>query len=153
MAVSKYQLLQEARLTVETGEADMDISAAAYTGFIALLTIAPQAGRPLTDVEVEFDLAKATTGFAAGHTAETIVFAVQRKIDGTNWRTDLVSQTTAVSGTNAAAAAQRLKIGTITPTEQARVAIKMSAEAADAEFPYVLSYRGEQPTVTAVAAG
>lgn len=149
--MDKFQLYRDNRLTIETGEADIDISAAVYTGYQALLTIAPLAGRPLTDVEVTFDLAKASTGFAAGHTDETITFAVQRKVDGTNWRTDAASETTAISGTNSAAMAQKVTIGNVTPDEQARVVVKLSAEAADAELPYVLTYRGESPTVTAAA--
>lgn len=151
---NKHQLLRDNRATIVTGEADIDVSAADYTGYQALLTIAPQAGRPIHDVEIVFDLAKADTGFAAGHTTETITFAVQRKVDGSNWRTDFESQTTAVSGTNAASGAKRLDLGTVTPNEQARVVVKLSAEnAVDVELPFVISYRGEEATVTPAEAG
>jgi len=155
MAVTtqNYRAKSEVKLDVARGETDIDVSAADYTSYQALLTIAPPTGEVLTDVEIVFDLAKATTGFAAGHTSQTITFAVQRKVDGTNWRTDLASQSTAVSGTNSAAAAQRLVLGTVGPQEQARIVVKLSAEnAVDVELPYALTYRGERPTITEVAA-
>lgn len=154
MAVTtqNYRASKEVRLNVARGETDIDVSAAVYTGWIALLTIAPPTGEVLTDVEVVFDLAKATTGFAAVHTSETIQFAVQRKVDGTNWRTEATSVTTAISGTNAAAGATKLVIGTVGPQEQVRIAVKLSAEVGDTEFPYALTYRGETPTITEVAA-
>ncbi len=43
-------------------------------------------------------------------------------------------------------------IGTVGPQEQVRIAVKLSAEVGDTEFPYALTYRGETPTITEVAA-
>lgn len=138
---------------VLTGEADIDIDQADYTSAQALLTIAPDRCE-LRNVVVVFDLAKATTGFAGQHTTETVAFHIQRKVDGTNWRTELGTKTSAVTGTNAAGGAERVTIGHVGFGEQARVMVVLSAEnAVDVEFPYALYYEGaEPPTLTAVAA-
>ncbi len=135
-----------------TGTADIDISAADYTSPQALLTIAPET--EVQDCWVTFDLAKTTTGFAAGHAAQTIQFRVARKVDGTNWRTDIQSVTTATSGTNAAGAAATINVGPIGVTEQARVDVVLSAENGnDVELPYVAYVKAQTaPTFTAVAA-
>lgn len=140
---------------VSTGESDIDDSAGAEnTGWVALTTIAPAAGAPLFDVRVIYDLAKATTGFAAVESSATIQFRVARKVDGTNWRGDTASETTAISGTNAAGHSIELKVGDIGVTEQARIEIKMSADASgDIELPDNVVYKGmSAPTITRVAA-
>lgn len=136
-----------------TGEADIDVSVADYTSAQALLTIAPAAGYPVDDVIVMFDLAKATTGFAAGYTTQTLLLTLQRKVDGTNWRDELPAVHTAITGTNAAGKLARINVGTIGPNEQARIMATLSAETAnDAELPYAINFRGAAPVVTAVAA-
>lgn len=142
---------------VATGEADIDVSAADYTAYVLLLTIEPAAGAPLWGAEVVFDLAKAATGFAAGHAAQTIQFAVARKVDGTNYRIeagDPRAESTAISGTNSAGRAIRLDLGSIGVTEDCQVFVKLSAEnGVDVELPYALSYHASAaPTVTPVAA-
>lgn len=154
MASSDFRLLHEKRFRVETGTADIDISAADYAAdWVALLTIEPGGTAPIDDVEIIFDLAKATTGFAAQHTSQTIQFALQRKVDGTNWRTIQQSVTTAISGTNAAAMAAQLRAENVGPAEDLRVVVKLSAEnAVDVELPYCVYYRGEAATFTPVAA-
>lgn len=140
----------------DIGEADIDVSEADYTSFQALITITPNATSPMEDVEIYFDLAKATTGFVAGHTTETIQFAVARKIDGTNWRRDIDSSTTARAANVSGLQGQRVYIGHIGPDEEARVEVVLSAEnAVDVELPYALYYRGNGvngPTITPVAA-
>ncbi len=100
------------------------------------------------------DLAKATTGFAAVEGAATIQFRVARKVDGTNWRGDTASETTAISGTNAAGHSIELRVGDVTVTQGARIEAKMSADAtADMEIPDMVIYRGEDaPVITRVAA-
>jgi len=135
-----------------TGETDIDISAGDYTAFLPLLTITPDSGRALRDVTVFLDLAKATTGFAAGHSTETIQFAVSRKVDGTNWRREASVPATALTGTLAALRMQKIAVGDVNSGESVRIEVILSAEAADTEFPYVITYQGEDPTVTAVAA-
>lgn len=159
MTASTKKMIDKGLLHVETGEADIDVSAADYTNYQALLTIAPNAAHGVRDLRLVFDLAKATTGFAAGHTSQTLTFVVARKVDGTNWRRDAATVTTAISGTNSAntgglAGAQGIFIGHVGPTEQVRVEVKMSAEnAVDVELPYVAYYEsGASATLTAVAA-
>lgn len=137
---------------IATGEADIDISEVDYTSYQVLVTIVPAATAPLADVQIVFDLAKATTGYAAGHAAETLIVAAARKVDGTNWRTDAEQLTTAISGTNAALASITLPIGDVGVTEEVRIMVILSAEAADTEIPFALSYRAiAAPTVTPVA--
>jgi len=140
------------------GESDIDISAAVYTNFIAWLTIAnPSAKNFIEDCWVFIDLDKATTGFIAVHAAETIVFAVARKVDGTNYRVDANanggSVTTAVAGTLATSSPMvGIHVGPIGPNEDCRIDVQLSAEVADTELPYVVYYRGPAPTITEVAA-
>lgn len=137
---------------IATGEADIDISEVDYTSYQVLVTIIPAATAPLSDVQIVFDLAKATTGYAAGHTAETLIVAAARKIDGTNWRTDAEQLTTAISGTNAALTSITLPLGDVGVTEEVRIMVILSAENADTEIPFALSYRAiAAPTVTPVA--
>lgn len=140
--------------TIVTGTTDIDDSVQTESTPYSILTIAPAAGAPLADVEVVFDLAKATTGFAAVESSATIQFAVARKVDGTNWRREAYVEA-ALSGTNAAGRAMRVNVGHVGVTEQVQVFIVMSADAtADMELPYALSYKGiAAPTVTPVAAG
>lgn len=143
---------------IATGEADIDIDQADYTNYQNLIDIAPAAGAPLEDAEIVFDLDKAVTGFAAQHAAQTIQFAVARKVDGTNWRIEAGGEaggeSTALSGTLSALRAIRLKLGHVGITEDVRVYVKLSAEnAVDVELPYALSYKAlAAPTVTPVAA-
>lgn len=143
-------------LRVLTGEADIDDSAGTESNWTTLLTIAPATGAPLSDVTVHLDLAKATTGFAAVESTATIQFRVERKIDGTNWHGDVGAPVpaSAVSGTNAASGTVSIPVGYVGVNEQARIALKMSADAtADMELPYAIYYRGTAaPTITAVAA-
>ncbi len=142
-----------------TGEADIDISEAVYTGWIDLITIANVSNRyVIEDVVLLFDLAKASTGFVAVHTAETIQFCHLRKVDGTNWRRSIgenlapVGETVAVNPTNGAAGLIEMRLGHIAPNEDVKVQVILSAEVGDTEFPYSLTYRGPKPTITAVAA-
>lgn len=136
-----------------TGTTDIDDSAQTDTTAFPILTIEPKTGCPLADVEIVFDLAKATTGYAAVESTATIQFALARKVDGTNWRREAYVEA-ALSGTNAANRAMKLSAGSVSPDQDLRVYIVMSADAtADMELPYVISYKGyAEPTVTAIAA-
>lgn len=136
-----------------TGTTDIDDSAQTETTSYAILTIAPMAQCPLLDVEVWFDLAKATTGYATVESTATIVFAVARKVDGTNWRREAI-QEAALSGTLAASRMAKVIVGAVSVDAQARIQITLSADAtADMEIPYVLAYKGlAAPTLTEVAA-
>lgn len=137
-----------------TGETDIDDSEQTETTAWPILTIAPVAGKPLLDCEVWIDLAKATTGFAAVETSATITFAVARKVDGTNWRREVINEA-ALSGTNAANRMQRIKVGPVDSVQGCRIYATMSADAtSDMELPFVVAWRGaEAPTVTPVVAG
>lgn len=136
-----------------TGTTDIDDSVQTESTPYAILTIAPAVGAPLADVEVVFDLAKATTGYAAVESTATIQFGIARKIDGTNWRREAYVEA-ALSGTNAANRAMRLNLGSVGVTQAAQIFIVMSADAtSDMELPYIINYKGlAAPTVTDVAA-
>ncbi len=138
---------------VMTGTTDIDDSAQTDTTSFPILTIAPQANCPLVDVEVWLDLAKATTGFAAVETSITVIAAVARKVDGTNWRREAGTEA-ALSGTLAASRMLKIPVGTVTVTEQARIQVVFSSDVtSDMEIPYVLVYKGmAPPTLTAIAA-
>ena len=135
------------------GTTDIDDSAQTESTAFPILTITPQVNRPLEDVVVMLDLAKATTGFAAVETSVTVVFSVARKVDGTNWRREAINEA-ALSGTNAAGRMQRINVGPVLPGEDAAIYATFSGDVtADMEIPFVVYYRGAEPTVTPVAAG
>jgi hypothetical protein len=136
-----------------TGTADIDDSDGTESTPFSILEIAPIANYPLADVEIVFDLAKATTGFAAVESSVTLQFALARKVDGTNWRREAYVEA-ALSGTNAANRAMRLNAGSVRSTEGLRVYLVASGDVtSDMELPYVIAYKGlVEPTVTAEAA-
>lgn len=125
-----------------TGTATItDASQTESTAF-AILTIAPAVGSPLADVEVIFDLAKASTGFAAVETSVTVQLAISRKVDGTNWRREAYAEA-ALSGTNAALRAMRLQAGSVGVTEQMRIEAVFSTDVtSNILLPYVVNYKG-----------
>lgn len=141
------------RFRTLSGTTDVDDSAQTETSSFALLTIAPGAGSPLEDCIVDFDLAKATTGFAAVESTVTVTFAVAHKVDGTNWRRRVIVEA-ALTGTLAAARMQRIPVGFVPVDAQARIEATFSSDVtSDMEIPYQVHYRGRQaPTITAVAA-
>lgn len=135
------------------GVTDIDDSVQTESTAFPILTIAPAAGAPMRDVDVIIDLAKATTGFAAVETSITVQFAVERKVDGTNWRREAYVEA-ALSGTLAAGRSAKIPIGNIGITQQARIVALFSADVtSDMELPYIINYCGlAAPTVTEVAA-
>lgn len=140
------------RVLVQTGEADIDASAADYTSSQALLTIDPTDGHAMRDVVILLDLDKTTTGLNTVQAATTGQFAVSRKVDGSNWRKDIASITTFSHGTNTSGASFRFDVGTVSATEQVRVEVLVSAEGGDVEVPYAVTYRSPvSATFTAVA--
>jgi hypothetical protein len=138
---------------VLTGTTDIDDSAQTESTPYAILTITANAYNALNDVEVQIDLAKATTGFAAVESSATIQIAVARKVDGTNYRREAYVEG-ALSGTNAAGRMQKIPVGKIAAGEAVQIFIVISADAtSDMELPYKIIYRGlVAPTVTEVAA-
>lgn len=147
---SVVRMIDRTKLEISTGTATLNTASAVWTSFQPLLTIEPNSVYCAYDVKVVFDLAKATTGFAATYTSETIQFSVQRKVDGSNWRTADNKTTTAISGTNSSGMSIELDLGVVNPTEGIRIVAKLSAENNNnVVFPYVLYYRsGERGTVT-----
>lgn len=150
-----------------TGTTDIDVTAADYTtvGGIAILTIAP-GDTHLSDLTIDLDMLKATTGLLVVNTSETVQIMVQSKIDGTNWRTishwPAASPTTGLAVPDAAqdldalddSPARRFYVGNVGINQQVRVTITLSAETGgDCEIPYAVSCRGGVPTITEVAAG
>lgn len=155
--LERLEFIQARQSLLEsTGEADIDIDQADYTTFQNLIHITPNATSPLKNVEVYIDLAKATTGFVATHTTQTIQFAVARKIDGTNWKRDIDSLTTARAANLSGLQGIKIPVGDIGPDEQARIEVVLSAEnAADVEMPFVMYYEANgvnAPTISPVAA-
>lgn len=158
-----------ATVGVLTGTTDVDVSAADYTtvGGIAILTITPATGAPLSDVVVDLDLLKATTGLLVVNTTETVQIMMQTKIDGTNWRTvwhwPAASSRTGLAVPDAAqdldalddSPGLRIPVGIVGVTQAVRITLELSAETGgDAEIPYAVYYKAlSAPTVTAVAAG
>lgn len=98
---------------------------------------------------------KVTTGFATIYGAQTLSVYVERKIDGTNWRRELIVET-ALAGTGADVRDMKINVGDIGITQQARITAALSAEVsgtAETEIPYVVYYKGlAAPTITPLAA-
>lgn len=138
----------------ETGTADIDISAAVYTGFITLLTIAPATGAELQDLTIDLAWNKATTGVSAVATNnDTLdVQCVAMADDATNSRIAVGSQVTLTGSATPVITGERFQLGNTNGA--VAVQVKLSAERADAEIPYKVSYRSSSPaTITPVAAG
>lgn len=145
--------------TGTAGETDIDVSAADYTAYVLLLTIANGAAKSfIDDCYVHFDLNQDTTGFGAVNTTETIALAVARKIDGTNYRiggnTNGDDETPTMTGSVAAVdRGMGLHVGPIGPDEDVQIWVRLSAETGgDCAIPYIVYYRGPAPTITEVAA-
>lgn len=139
---------------VESGSTYIDVSASDYTSYITLLTI--ENDQAMLDTVVTFDLDHGNVGgggFAVGHTSQTITFIVARKVGGTGYRLDEQSDTTAISGTNANECAVSLNLGMVTPDEDVRIYVKLSAEnSVDVLLPFVCTYRsGQAATFTTVS--
>lgn len=151
---SEIDLHRLAMPQVWTGTTDIDDSVQTESTAFPILTIAPAEGSPLVDCEVWFDLAKATSGFAAVESSVTVQFAVARKVDGTNWRREAYVEA-ALSGTNAANRMAKFNLGFVTYAEQARIYAVFSGDVtADMEIPYVVAARTlSEPTITPIAAG
>ena len=151
--------LERDDLKVLTGVTDIDISAAVYTGYIAILTIVPATNEDLKDLVIDLDFDTATTGVNEVATnADTLDCLLQVKADGTNYvgmeaMTQIILTGTAGSIVNGIGG-HRFKVGALDSANAVKVLVKLSAERADAEIPYRITYIGKTaPTVTAIAAG
>lgn len=147
--VNHYRAEDRSRLREHTGTVTLDVSEADFTAWQDALTITLPTGNALRDVFVIFDLADATTGFAAVHTSETIQFAPAHDVDAFN--VDQEKATTAISGTNAAASQVSLHVPACADGGL-KFKVKLSAEAGDTTIPFKLFYRSPiTATVTAAS--
>lgn len=150
-ADTDVRLYDKAQIQVHTGTTDVDASAADYTSFQALLTIEPAANTAMHDVLITLDLDKTTTGFVTVSKSVTSQLALQRKIDGTNWRTDIASIQT-LSTATAWEQSKTFEVKTIEPGADLRVVVLQSSEGGDMEVPYRVTYRSAKvATFTDVA--
>lgn len=158
LARKDKERLQRSDYKVLEGTTDIDISASVYTGFIDILTIAPNA--ELQDLVIDLDFDKATSGVnevATGN--DTLDCGVFIAVDGTNYVGVKAMPTVTMSGTAGTITAgiiggYRFNLGYIDADASVKVKVKLSAERADAEIPYKIYYQSlTAPTVTAVAAG
>lgn len=146
----------ESEIRTHTGTADVDVSASDYTAaFVALTTIAAPTAHAMHDVKITLDLDKATTGLNAVFATNTAQIAVQRRVDGTNWRTDVATIHSFVHGSGGADAgatsAYTFDLGTV-DASGVRLAIKVPSESGDCEIPYRVTYRAPaRATFTDVA--
>ncbi len=149
--------IQETQLAVAevTGDADVDISEADYTGYINVLTVtAPATG--LANCVIDIDFNKATTGWDNVATAADVLDCVLvKQIDGTNYRStqNASAQITANgNGTlDASESGMSFNVGPMQANASVQVHVKMDTERDDCELPYRVTYVGAAPTVTPVA--
>lgn len=140
------------------GDADIDITAADYSAYTTLLTITPGTNAPIMDLVLDLDWNKATTGFDNIATAaDTLDVVLVSKIDGTNLR-HLMSGTQVVANGDGSLddteSGERFNIGAVAVAATIVVKILLSAERADAEIPYRVTYRAAATaTITPVVAG
>ena len=141
-------------MRVQSSSTFVDVTAADYTGYQTLLTITPDDNHALNDCKIVIDLDQGdgNDGFAGGYTSETIRFAVARRFQAANWRTDNEEQTSTITGTLADDRSVTLDLGAVGPDERARIMVLVSTEQGDIELPYVVYYRsGASAVFTDVA--
>jgi hypothetical protein len=139
-----------------TGDADIDISEAVYTGYINVLTVtAPATG--LVSCVIDIDFNKATTGWDNIATAADVLDCVLvKQVDGTNYRsTQLASAQITANGNGSLDASESgvsFNVGPMQANASVQVHVKMDTERDDCELPYRVTYVGAAPTITPVAA-
>ena len=139
-----------------TGDADIDIDQAVYTGYINVLTVtAPATG--LLDCTIDIDFNKAVTGWDKVATAGDVLDCViVRQVDGTNYRsTQLASAQITANGDGTLDASESgvsFNVGPMQADSSVQVHVKMDTERSDCELPYRVTSVGAAPTITAVAA-
>ena len=139
-----------------TGDADVDVSAAVYTGYINILTVtAPASG--LLNCRIDIDFNKATTGWDNVATAGDVLDCLAVvQTDGTNYRgTQLASAQITANGDGSLTADESgvsFILGPMAPNASVQIHVKMDTERGDCELPYRVTYVGAAPTVTPVAA-
>jgi hypothetical protein len=138
-----------------TGDADIDISEADYTGYINMLTVtAPATGLIACRIDIDFN--KATTGWDTVSTAADVLDCVAVvQVDGTNYRSTQIASAQITSngdGTlDASESGMSFIMGPMQANASVQIHVKMNAERGDSEQPYRVTYVGAAPTITAVA--
>lgn len=150
-------LVNQTTVREATGNADIDISAFVYTGYITLLTVtAPATG--LLDCTIDLDLNKATTGWDTIATAGDLLnILVVKKVDGTNYRaTQLAGAQITANGDGSlddTESGVTFRIGPMQANASVIVKVTIDNERDDCEIPYRVTSIGAAPTITPVAAG
>ena len=122
-----------------TGDADVDIDQAVYTGFINILTItAPATG--LVNCRIDIDFNKGTSGWDTIATAGDVLDCLAVvQADGTNYRgTQMASDQITANGDGSLTADESgvsFLIGPMGPNGFVQIHVKMDTERADCEFP------------------
>lgn len=153
--VVRYIQATQLAVGTATGDTDIDISESDYTGYVTLLTVtAPATG--LLDLRIDIDVNKTTTGLDAVATAnDKFDCSVVGQVDGTNYRT-LANETQITANGDESLedneSGWSFHLGPLAAAESIIVKIKLSAERADTELPYRVTYVGAAPTITPVAA-
>ncbi len=149
-AIAHQVIVREA-----TGDADIDVSAAAYeAGYVNILTVtAPANG--LLDCTIDIDFDKTTTGWndVATH-GDTLDCVLVKQIDGTNYRSTQLASTQIISAATLTATDSGItfKVGVMQANASVQVHVTMDTERGDSEQPYRVTSVGDAPTITAVAA-
>jgi len=142
---------------VLTGECDIDISEAVYTGFIECLAVSMPAGG-LTDLVIDLDFDQETTGVNDVATnADTMQCICKVAPDGAVYTgietTGAITLTGTFGSIATGVSGHRFKLGLMDEDALVKIFVLVSAERADAAIPYRITYTGlAAPTVTAVAA-
>jgi len=140
-----------------TGDADVDVTAADYTGYINVLTVkAPASG--LLSCRIDIDFNKETTGWdTIAEAADTLDCVAVVQADGTNYRSmQIASAQITANGDgslDASESGMSFVLGPMQANASVQIHVKMSAERNDCELPYRVTYVGAAPTVTPIVAG
>jgi hypothetical protein len=139
---------------VESNVAYVVIAAEDYTDEAPLVTIQPAGNTTLEDVEITFDLdaGDGAAGYHAVQITGNVRFLAGKKIQGT-WRSDASEAAGRISstlnGTDAHLRSLTVRLGRVTPTEGARVFVRLSVEHGDFTLPYICTYRAPTPATFA----
>ena len=138
-----------------TGDADIDVTAAAYeAGYVNILTVTASS-TGLIDCTIDIDFDKDTTGWndVATH-GDVLDVVLVKQVDGTNYRsTQLASaQITSAATLTAVDSGITFRVGPMQANASVQVQVTMDTERGDSEQPYRVTYIGDTPTITPVAA-
>ena len=146
------QLAAQSVVGSSVGEAFLDASEEDWTNEAgtAILNIDPGAS-PLSAMSIWLDWNKTTTGWDTKATAaQTIDTVCVGSADGTNFRTLKAGTQVTASGNGSLTITESGQLFEFGPVGEAiEVRILVSAEPLDCEIPYLITYVGTAPTITA----